>query len=64
MQHQQRYPAPTVPVPMTAQQQYPVHPDVKLKRLPFFDHMAELIKPSSLGKLLTYFLNLTEFVLG
>ncbi|KAJ9591475.1 hypothetical protein L9F63_001961, partial [Diploptera punctata] len=27
---------------------YPVHPDVRLKRLPFFDLMGELLKPSSL----------------
>lgn len=28
--------------------QYPVHPDVRLKKLPFFDLLAELLKPSSL----------------
>ncbi|XP_018906959.1 E3 SUMO-protein ligase PIAS2 isoform X2 [Bemisia tabaci] len=28
--------------------QYPVHPDVKFKRLPFYDILGELIKPSSL----------------
>lgn len=27
---------------------YPVHPDVKFKRLPFFDILADLLKPSSL----------------
>lgn len=27
---------------------YPIHPDVKLKRLPFFDILADLLKPSSL----------------
>lgn len=27
---------------------YPVHPDVRFKRLPFFDVLADLIKPSSL----------------
>ncbi|KAK6623747.1 hypothetical protein RUM43_009600 [Polyplax serrata] len=27
---------------------YPVHPDVKLKRLPFYEVSAELVKPSSL----------------
>ncbi|KAF5269801.1 hypothetical protein FQR65_LT05847 [Abscondita terminalis] len=27
---------------------YPVHPDVKFKRLPFFDVIADLLKPSSL----------------
>lgn len=34
---------PTAPVPA-----YPVHPDVVFKRLPFFDHLGDLIKPSSL----------------
>lgn len=28
----------------------PVHPDVKLKRLPFYDIQGELLKPTSLGK--------------
>ncbi|GLH04161.1 Uncharacterized protein GBIM_09933 [Gryllus bimaculatus] len=28
---------------------YPVHPDVKLKRLPFFDLLGELLKPSTLA---------------
>lgn len=27
---------------------YPIHPDVKLKRLPFFDVLSDLLKPSSL----------------
>lgn len=27
---------------------YPVHPDVKFKRLPFFDILGDLLKPSSL----------------
>lgn len=27
---------------------YPVHPDVKFKRLPFYDLISELIKPSTL----------------
>ncbi|KAF5291367.1 hypothetical protein FQA39_LY03518 [Lamprigera yunnana] len=27
---------------------YPVHPDVKFRRLPFFDILADLLKPSSL----------------
>lgn len=27
----------------------PVHPDVKLKHLPFYDCVAELMKPTSLG---------------
>ena len=33
--------------------QVPVHPDVRLKRLPFYDVLGELLKPSSLGKLKT-----------
>lgn len=28
---------------------HPVHPDVKLQRLPFYDVLDELIKPTSLG---------------
>nr|CAI5835541.1 unnamed protein product [Callosobruchus analis] len=28
--------------------QYPVHPDVKFRRLPFYDILADLLKPSSL----------------
>ncbi|KAL0281288.1 UNVERIFIED_CONTAM: hypothetical protein PYX00_002321 [Menopon gallinae] len=31
---------------------YPVHPDVKLKKLPFYEVAAELLKPSSLVPLL------------
>ncbi|XP_020282300.1 E3 SUMO-protein ligase PIAS3 isoform X2 [Pseudomyrmex gracilis] len=31
-----------------AASQYPVHPDVRLKKLPFFDLLGELLKPSSL----------------
>lgn len=30
------------------QQNYPVHPDVRLKKLAFFDVMAILMKPSTL----------------
>ncbi|XP_066594390.1 E3 SUMO-protein ligase PIAS1 [Prorops nasuta] len=38
-----------LPPPLQLQpSQYPVHPDVRLKKLPFFDLMAELLKPSSL----------------
>lgn len=38
-----------LPVPLQMPSgQYPVHPDVKLKKLPFFDLLAELLKPSSL----------------
>lgn len=29
---------------------HPVHPDVKLQRLPFYDMLDELIKPTSLGQ--------------
>ena len=29
----------------------PVHPDVTFKRLPFYDIMGELLKPTSLGKM-------------
>lgn len=29
---------------------HPVHPDVKLQKLPFYDILDELIKPTSLGK--------------
>lgn len=28
----------------------PVHPDVKLKALPFYDRMTEIMKPSTLSK--------------
>ena len=28
----------------------PVHPDVRLKRLPFYDMIAELLKPSTLSE--------------
>lgn len=34
---------------LPAQQTFPVHPDVKLKKLPFFDTLAELLRPSSLA---------------
>lgn len=30
---------------------YPVNPDVKLKRLPFYDIISELLKPSTLSEL-------------
>jgi len=32
----------------SSQSTFPIHPDVKLKRLPFFDNAAELLRPSSL----------------
>ncbi|XP_001607391.2 E3 SUMO-protein ligase PIAS2 isoform X3 [Nasonia vitripennis] len=38
-----------IPAPLQIQpNQYPVHPDVKFKKLPFFDMLGELLKPSSL----------------
>ncbi|XP_046752380.1 E3 SUMO-protein ligase PIAS2 isoform X1 [Diprion similis] len=44
------YPTKVLPPPLQLQQpnQYPVHPDVRLKKLPFFDMLGELLKPSSL----------------
>lgn len=54
-QYQPRLPVPAVPAATRHGSQhsnYPVHPDVKLKRLPFYDLLAELIKPSTLGMLL------------
>lgn len=30
---------------------HPVHPDIKLQKLPFYDLLDELIKPTSLGKI-------------
>ncbi|XP_012273819.1 E3 SUMO-protein ligase PIAS1 isoform X2 [Orussus abietinus] len=36
------------PLPIQQPNQYPVHPDVRLKKLPFFDLLGELLKPSSL----------------
>ena len=29
---------------------FPISPDVKLKNLPFYDVLGELLKPSTLGK--------------
>ncbi|XP_070157566.1 E3 SUMO-protein ligase PIAS3 isoform X2 [Polyergus mexicanus] len=45
-----QYPTKVLPAPLQIQptSQYPVHPDVRLKRLPFFDLLGELLKPSSL----------------
>lgn len=31
---------------------HPVHPDIKLQKLPFYDLLDELIKPTSLGKII------------
>lgn len=46
------YPYPPKVLPSSLQMptasQYPVHPDVRLKKLPFFDLLGELLKPSSL----------------
>ncbi|XP_015125936.1 E3 SUMO-protein ligase PIAS3 [Diachasma alloeum] len=44
------YSTKVLPPPMQIQQpsQYPVHPDVRLKKLPFYDLLGELLKPSSL----------------
>ncbi|XP_072767812.1 E3 SUMO-protein ligase PIAS2 isoform X2 [Anoplolepis gracilipes] len=45
-----QYPTKVLPAPLQIQptSQYPVHPDVRLKKLPFFDLLGELLKPSSL----------------
>lgn len=42
--------------------QYPVHPDVKFKKLPFFDMLGELLKPSSLTPQGTMRLQESSFV--
>lgn len=34
---------------------FPINPDVKLKKLPFYDILGELLKPSSLGKRTGFF---------
>ena len=41
-----QYNQPPNPVPHN----YPVLPDVRLKRLPFYDLLGELLKPSTLGE--------------
>ncbi|PSN48392.1 E3 SUMO-protein ligase PIAS1 [Blattella germanica] len=38
---------PNASPPEAAVSNFPVHPDVRLKRLPFFDLMEELLKPST-----------------
>ncbi|XP_059059566.1 E3 SUMO-protein ligase PIAS2 isoform X2 [Achroia grisella] len=38
-------PSPSPTAPLTP---YPVHPDVKFKKLPFYDVLAELMKPSTM----------------
>jgi hypothetical protein len=45
---------PKASPPASTANNYPVHPDVRLKRLPFFDLMGELLKPSSLGRQIVY----------
>lgn len=45
---------PTKPPAQMVSNSYPVHPDVHFKRLPFFDVIADLIKPSSLVPLNTH----------
>ncbi|GJQ80180.1 hypothetical protein Trydic_g23757 [Trypoxylus dichotomus] len=45
---------PTKPPTQMLPNSYPVHPDVHFKRLPFFDVIADLIKPSSLVPLNTH----------
>lgn len=45
---------PTKPPAQMLPNSYPVHPDVHFKRLPFFDVIADLIKPSSLVPLNTH----------
>lgn len=45
---QQYQAAPRGIAPTNIVNNYPVHPDVEFKRLPFFDVVAELIKPSTL----------------
>lgn len=46
------YPYPQYPTATNQQSpmvnNYPIHPDVKLRRLPFYDILADLLKPSSL----------------
>lgn len=48
----QNYPTKVNPTPTSApiSGSYPIHPDVKFKTLPFYDLLAELLKPSSLSK--------------
>jgi len=35
-------------LPVPADRLMPVHPDVRLKHLPFYDVLAEVLKPSTL----------------
>ena len=42
------YTSKQAPSSSASQQPFPVHPDVRLKKLPFFDSIAELLRPSTL----------------
>ncbi|XP_049787220.1 E3 SUMO-protein ligase PIAS2 isoform X2 [Schistocerca gregaria] len=49
MYHHNMYPPKaSPPAAAPAASNFPVHPDVRLKKLPFFDLLGELLKPSSL----------------
>ena len=37
----------------------PVHPDVRLSRLPFFEHIDDLVRPTSLGKFHRFYFRLS-----
>jgi hypothetical protein len=39
----------------SAASSHPVHPYVRLKRLPFYDVLGEILRPSSLGMQTVYF---------
>lgn len=41
---------------------HPVHPDIKLQKLPFYDLLDELIKPTSLGKAVILLMLYIEFM--
>ncbi|XP_050294475.1 E3 SUMO-protein ligase PIAS2 isoform X2 [Anthonomus grandis grandis] len=43
-----QYPAAPRQQPTVLSTNFPIHPDVKFKRLPFYDIMSDLIKPSTL----------------
>lgn len=43
-----QYQSQSTKPPQIPPSNYPVHPDVKLKKLPFYEISAELLKPSSL----------------
>lgn len=56
-----KMPVPKMPVPVASNipsnipGSYPVHPDVRLKKLPFYEMRGELLKPSTLSKLCIYY---------